>query len=291
VVVGGGEGVSTRILALVAHYGGDFPEFWMRPGVRTKRFEYLDSTLRSLEGFADRIVVGVQNDIDAANVQSLARSVELRRVDEPNPVFLPAQLCRSMADAAAEYELVYYTEDDQVLCLERPDLLGRLQAEPSVYLAPHRFTPVPDRFRSLRAIPGSDMHLARIVDHDGRRYAVENESTTRPADYDSDFYINADMRAAYGGAFLCSSIFFRSIAFSLDSELPTECTAGFDAFRVKGARALKTKSIFDFFVLHLSGWEFYERLTPPEEEGGEWKLRFVHGLEMPVRPPPGPWDV
>jgi hypothetical protein len=78
------------------------------------------------------------------------------------------------------------------------------------------------------------------------------------------------MRASYGGAFLCSSAFFRSIQFTLDRNLPTEAAAGFDAFRVPGARALKTRNVFDFFVLHLSGWEFYERLTPPDGAGDDW---------------------
>jgi hypothetical protein len=283
--------VSTRILALVPHYGGRFPAIWMRPGVRSRRLEYLDATLESLGGFATHVVVGVQNNEDERNVQRLGRKIEVRRFSEVQPIFLPAQLCRTMQSAALEYDIVYYTEDDQALKLERGDIPARVREDESIFVAPHRLAPVPERFSYLSAIPGSDSHLARIVDYCGRRYAIENESVARPDDYDEELYVNPDTRSAYAGAFLCSSRFFRAIDFTFNEKLPTECTGGFDAFRVQGAKALKTKRVFDFFVLHLSGWEFYERLTAPETHGGEWTVQFADGREISGRPHRGSWKM
>lgn len=265
-----------RILAITPYFGGAFPGHSDPRG----RLGYLERCVGSLKGVAERIVIGLQNDDDERAVRARSLGVEIKRIVEPEPTFLPAQLCRAAVDDLSNYDLVYYTESDQVLEVGNRRLFETVARDEHVYLSPHRLARVPEHLRELTEILGSDSYLARVVERGDAWFAIENEPLEPPSSYDADLYVNADMRTAYGGAFLGSASFFRRIEFTTQAPLPTERTAGFDAFAVPGVRALKTKRIADFCVEHLSGSEFYGRLTAPEFSGGDWRVRHDDGTEI-----------
>lgn len=262
------------VLAIVPHYGGAWADGRSRPS----RLGYLGRSVDSLEGFADRVVVGVQNERDADSVRREYPGLQVLEVDEPEPQFLPAQLCREVGSWDAE-PVIYFTEADQVLCRGSRDLTSVVLDDERVYVAPHRLSRVPERLRHFPAIIGTDMRVAPILWHGGVCYAQENHYT-EVMEHGPEFYSTVDLGAGYGGAFLCSAALFRRVTFTKTPALPTEHTAGFDLLSTPGVRAVKTRRIFDFYVEHLSGEQFYERLRPPVRDGERWLVQWSDTVEI-----------
>lgn len=268
--------MKARVRAIIPYFDGNFPDGRERP----RRLEYLKRCVGGLTGFANEVVIGVQNDPDAVSVRRQHPEVTVHFVQEPEPLFLPAQLCRDLASQPWPEELVYYTESDQILHVGDIDL-GRIVLEDAgVYVAPQRLTRVPERLAHLPALIGSDMHMASIVRHRGIDYGLENFGTDDASDYGDGLYATTDRRAAYGAAFLGSAALFRKVKFSKAPSLPTEHTGGFDLLATEGVRALKTRDVFEFYVEHLSGEDFYERVYPPEHEGAPWLIRWSDTLDV-----------
>ncbi len=268
--------MNPRVLALVPYYEGSFEDGRRRPN----RQSYLESCIESLSGFASRVVVGVQNQRDFDALAALRLPVTVRRIEEPEPLFLPAELCRMASSEDSTEDLVYYTESDQILHIGRTDVRHVVIRDPTVYLAPQRLARVPERLCHLPAVLGSDMHLARTVWHGGVCYGVENETASAPAAPHQELIEMPDPRSAYGAAFLCNRQLFRAVDFTKSRDLPTEHTAGFDLFATPGVRALKTRDALDFHVVHLSGEEFYDRVRPPEREGEPWLVRWSDDVDV-----------
>jgi hypothetical protein len=121
--------------------------------------------------------------------------------------------------------------------------------------------------------------MARVVRIGEDLYALENQIGTAGT-LRGNLVETTDPGGAYGGAYLCDARLFRAVDFKKADTLPTEHTGGFDLLATAGVRALKTVDIFDFYVDHLSGFEFYERVDPPEQTGGPWRIRWSNALHV-----------
>ena len=242
------------LVTIMPYYGGRF-DGHSDPGYR---IDYLRSTVASLTGISNRIIVAVQNSADQDALSSLNIPAEILFIKIDNPLHLPAALCEFVQNAGYKEDFIYYTEADQPLFCEDPgSILGMLKNK-DLYFAPHRLSKVPEQLTRFEFIIGSDLRKAYLKQIDGIFYAIENKSDANRQDLDGKFYINKDIMDAYGGAFLCRYDFFKEIRFSYSEKYPTEHTAGFDLFNKEGACCLKTRDVLDFYVDHLSGIEFYK---------------------------------
>ncbi len=220
-------------LILIPYYGGDGQA---APSDKNKRPGYLKSTLESLRDFGDEIVVGVcrLEDLDATDGHGFLL--------ESEPHYLPTTLCQWAQEYAAGYEQVYVTEADQILHYD-PKALS--QVEGDSYLVPHRL-------EQLGQQREGD-HRGELVDYEGREYVICN-GTPKGAGY----YTPALPIDRYGGAFLCTMELFNRVNFLRASDMYVEHATGFDI--MEEGQAIKTSAWRGFFVEHLSGYEYHEKL-------------------------------
>ena len=115
------------VTALVPFFSGDSP---VAHSDREKRWNFLDLCLDSLVGFADRIIVGVCEDLIFPYTDA---GVEFLFCE---PEFLPATFFRKMQGRLSLGDLVYCSEADQVLHWSEEALEGVSESD---FLVPYRF--------------------------------------------------------------------------------------------------------------------------------------------------------
>jgi hypothetical protein len=236
-----------RIIALIPYFGGDSSEAHSdkknRPG-------YLQRTVDSLIGFADSIMVGTMPGEDRSVIPDGVTSVILHPTE---PFRLPYEMVK-FGQGLSNYDLVYYTEADQVLHYD-PAVLKHVHDRQ--YLSPHRIEQLVDG----RDSGGTSGQGERKVEFAGNRYVLANGTPPEGhnAWYSVDGCINelydpGDCIKCFGGAFLASKELFEDTAFP-DSQI--EEVSGF--YLSNHAECRKTLIWPRFFVEHLSGLDHTRR--------------------------------
>lgn len=143
-------------------------------------------------------------------------------------------------------DYIFHTEADQVINGKFINILSIL--DENNYLAPHRLEEIP-YIKKLRG--GSISHTFL----DGRLYLRPNYGPGCDTNRISDnFYIPATGGIAFGGAHLSKFSAFKKVIFSDGLDVIIECGSGFDMFNC--LRCLKTVNYEDFYLIHLSGYEY-----------------------------------
>jgi hypothetical protein len=225
-----------------------------------RRKDYLCRTIYNIQLLSavlrreSRVHIHVATDEDFLLVSSLFgpwTSVTLHTVP---PIFLATASLRHMqAQSYRTSDFIYHTEADQII---HHNVEGHLESlDEFTYLAPHRFEEIPST--KTRIHTGVE-----FLEYDGRRYIVCNRAdqcdTIKTAE--ERYYLPKDRTLAFGGAFLSTFGCLRRANFQFSEELPVEHASGFDMFAANSCR--KTVDVLDFFVIHLSGFEFNMNRNP-----------------------------
>lgn len=213
------------------------------PSAAANRKGYLQKTLDSVaeDLLPDFIVVGVANEEDKKTVLSLGHEVSVVEFYDIDPIWLPYELALwGQKNVITEY--IYFTEADQVVHLNFNFL--RLVKD-SVFLAPHRLEKLGER--------GQGAHRGLVVTYQGEKYVLPNGEPQGGETYHPEKFV-----WGYGGATLMHYDFFTTIPYHKDLNLRVECISGIDAYD-KG-HCLKTSNWEDFYVIHLSGEEYHNKL-------------------------------
>lgn len=217
------------------------------------RRQYLEATIKSMETICDEIIVGIVQD------EPDVRDLELESLhvgDDVPPEWLPAAFFRQIKaeDGFDGYDLIYVSEADQVLHID-PALLD--YPRNIRYLVPHRM-------EELYEGMGADRGEGFL--YDGRKFVIANGRSPlgKPGFERGELYKPKKVIDRFGGAFLCHRYLFSGTAFMFSWDLPVEHATGLDI--AEAGQAWKTMEYDRFWVEHLSGIEFHEKL---------WRLK--HG--------------
>lgn len=223
------------VTALIPYYGGQSKA---APSDAANRPGYLLETIGSLRGFADRIIWA--SDADSHRFPNPGRDAELIQFD-CEPRYIPANLMR-WAQENAETDFVYVTEADQVLHID-PAVMSR--ATGTDYLVPHRLE---------RLCGDGGRGRGEVVTDNGTEYVLANGSPSGDG-----FYHPGNSPWNFGGGFLAPRELFRSVTFADSPVFPVESATGHHI--AAAGHALKTSDWKAFWVNHLSGYEYHERLA------------------------------
>lgn len=231
-----------KTVAFIPYYGGPTSG----PAGPEKRPEYLKRTVKSLQGFADVIWVGVSRPEDEYHVQRAGEVIAVRLSCAPLAIAYNLVKLAQDERLAQDYDCVYVTEADQVLHL-RPDFFtpsGR------GYLVPHRLEELgPGRAGSQRG---------PVFEFEGREW-VTGERPPPPDTAVPTVYRPSGFVDGFGGAYWCSAEFFQAIPFHLHPTLVVETVTGIEAFN--SGQPWKATHWQDCFVEHLSGHDYHCKLA------------------------------
>lgn len=227
-----------RITALIPYFGGEHPA---AHSDKSKRPEYLQRTVDSLKGFAETIIVGTIPGEDRSVIPDGATSVILHPGD---PSLLPLAVVE-FGQTLCNYDLMYYTEADQVLHYD-PFILRH--AHDRQYLVPHRLEQLVDG----RDSAGTSGQGEVKVEFEGNRYVLANGAP--PHGTTEDIYAPNDTIKSFGGAWLVSKELFCEAKFPGGQ---IEEVSGF--YLSNFAYCRKTVTWPRFFVEHLSGLDHTRR--------------------------------
>lgn len=224
-------------MALIPYFGGIHGAAHSE---RNNRPGYLKRTVDSLQSFAEVIFVGVQPEEDLSVIPDGAVPAVLPPVDPP---LIPAGIC-DFGREQHDFDLVYYTEADQVLHYD-PEILSTVSGRQ--YLSPHRLEQLisKDRFDS-----GTGGFGTTSVEFEGNHYVLAN-GHPHP---DCELYKPHGIIASFGGAWLASAELFRSADLTSGH---IEDISGFHLSHIGECR--KTGDWRRFFVEHLSGFDHIRR--------------------------------
>jgi hypothetical protein len=232
-----------NITALIAYFGGETSTGSSSPSLRPG---YLQATLESTAGeLGCDFFIGMQES-DDYRIPGIPGNIP-RVFFDCEPRFLPANLARWGQEHVPD-GLVYLTEADQILHMD-PAVLNVCAGDD--YLSPHRLEQIGPN--------GGGADRGPIAEWDGRDFYLPNGTPAGDCEY---YHPEGDVQA-YGAAFLAGTDLFRKTEFVDSDVLPTEHTAGFD-INFSG-NCLKTGDLYRFFVEHLSGYEYHQKLD------GSWE--------------------
>jgi hypothetical protein len=226
-----------KIIAIIPYFGGDHSAAHSE---KKNRPEYLRKTVASLKGFANPIIVGVTCKEDASVVPEGATTVWLSPDETPH---IPLELVR-FGQGLHNYDLMYYTEADQVLHYD-PFVLRH--AHGKQYLSPHRLEQlVPGRDSKGTGGAGKD-----YVDFISNKYVLANGSPPKNGD---QLYKPNDGIDAFGGAWLASRDLFNTVDF------PSGQIEDVSGFHLNNVAECRKPVVWQrFFVEHLSGLDHTRR--------------------------------
>lgn len=204
------------------------------------RLGYLHKTIDSLENeFA--IVIGVCSDDEAAIIKDLSYTVITLNCD---PRYLPLHFC-NYAKENFKCDNILLTEADHVFHGDF-DLLDNV-INNNQYVVPHRIEEL---------YKGSGSNRGKIVIYNSKTYCCPNSGQNN--DSEPGYYLPNNAVEGFGGAFYCSKDLFNKVNFSMQAKCPIEHTTGFDIYAT--GTCLKTNNILEFFVEHLSGYDFHKKI-------------------------------
>ena len=233
-----------KFLAVIPYFGGTSSA--PRQTELNNVLRYFEYTYSSLKPYMTKLIVSVYNDEDYETLRpfSLNADIELMRITDIDPIFLPANTVRSIQKEGFDEECVYFTESDQIFYAQDiNNLYKTIDYNKNVYIVPQRFEQIPRELVEARINKFEDTTENRFVEFEGalrendNPYVVANEPVTsafRPSDgkmvkvnqvyeYDEHFYINPapatnwidspEYGQAYGAAFLCHRDLFNRVKF------------------------------------------------------------------------------
>jgi len=233
-----------KFLAVIPYFGGTSSA--PRQTELNNVLRYFEYTYSSLKSYMTKLIVSVYNDEDYETLRpfSLNADIELMRITDIDPIFLPANTVRSIQKEGFDEECVYFTESDQIFYAQDiNNLYKTIDYNKNVYIVPQRFEQIPRELVEARINKFEDTTENRFVEFEGalrendNPYVVANEPVTsafRPSDgkmvkvnqvyeYDEHFYINPapatnwidspEYGQAYGAAFLCHRDLFNRVKF------------------------------------------------------------------------------
>jgi hypothetical protein len=207
------------------------------------RLNYLLLTISSLVRNFD-IVIGVYDKKDLEKIPDQLKQITI--VLNCDPLFIPSTLVDYCKENLSEYEYYLFTDSDQYFSVKCWKAIEE-KASDYQYLSPHRLEKI---------YMGCGSERGEIVTIENIDYVCPNSQSTK--EQKNRFYEVDNLIEAYGGAYFLNSKTFSNINFSGIRDLPIEHQAGFDLFNQ--FRCFKTSEITEFFVYHLSGYEYHQRL-------------------------------
>jgi hypothetical protein len=245
-----GEPVQRRITALIPFYaqqGGAYGS-GRAYSPEKKRADYLTQTMLSLPEQVSQIVVGVCNSPDFDTVSKMKHmfpKLNIVTITTKRPEWLIVDLCKYTQNFI-ETDYVLYTDSDHVFhIVDFGKLVSKVKKR--TYIVPHRLEELYLEYGSNRG---------PIVEYKKKRYVLCNAVLGH-----AEYVHPLDQISGYGAAYLCTKELFDRVNFRYENELPGEQGAGFNIFNTEGAECLKTGEITDFFVDHLSGYEYHKSLA------------------------------
>lgn len=216
-----------------------------------RRVNYLIQTVFSVKLCSKEIehviVVHVASEQDRLMVDSLQLPISYIVVHDIDPVYLAASSLRSLQNnnqSINDDDIIFHTEADQVVQIDYQSHFSNLTN--NNYLSPHRLEEVP----STRIEKLSNKVQFTIID--GKYYSFPN-GVSRITTTDR-YYTPSNRIEAFGGAFMSRYSALQKVVFSNSVDLPVEHASGFNMFET--LQCLKTTDWRDFYMNHLSGYEF-----------------------------------
>ena len=233
-----------KFLAVIPYFGGTSSA--PRQTELDNVLRYFEYTYSSLKPYMTKLIVSVYNDKDYETISplSLNADIEVMRINDIDPIFLPANTVRFIQSEGFDEEYIYFTESDQIFYAQDINNLYKIiDYNKNVYIVPQRFEQIPRELVQSRINKFEDTTEDRFVEFEGalrendNPYVVANEPVTsafRPSDgkmvkvnqvyqYDDHFYINhspatnwidsPEYGQAYGAAFLCHRDLFNRVKF------------------------------------------------------------------------------
>ena len=233
-----------KFLAITPYFGGTSSA--PRQTELNNVLRYFEYTYSSLKPYMTKLIVSVYNDEDYETILpfSLNADIEIMRINDIDPIFLPANTVRFIQSEGFDEEYIYFTESDQIFYTQDINNLYKIiDYNKNVYIVPQRFEQIPRELVEARINKFEDTTENRFVEFEGalrennNPYVVANEpviSSFRPSDgkmikvnqvyeYNEHFYINPspatnwidspEYGQAYGAAFLCHRDLFNRVKF------------------------------------------------------------------------------
>ena len=233
-----------KFLAVIPYFGGTSSA--PRQTELNNVLRYFEYTYSSLKPYMTKLIVSVYNDEDYETIKpfSLNADIEIMRINDIDPIFLPANTVRFIQNEGFDEEYIYFTESDQIFYAQDINNLYKvIDYNKNVYIVPQRFEQIPRELVEARINKFEDTTENRFVEFEGAHrennnpYVVANEpviSAFRPSDgemikvnqvyeYNEHFYINPspatnwidspEYGQAYGAAFLCHRDLFNRVKF------------------------------------------------------------------------------
>ena len=233
-----------KFLAVIPYFGGTSSA--PRQTELNNVLRYFEYTYSSLKPYMTKLIVSVYNDEDYETIRpfSLNADIEVMRINDIDPIFLPANTVRFIQSEGFDEEYIYFTESDQILYVKDiSNLYKTIDYNKNIYIVPQRFEQIPKELVEARINKFEDTTENRFVEFEGalrddnNPYVIANEPVTsafRPSDgkmvkvnqvyeYDDRFYINPspatnwidspEYGQAYGAAFLCHRDLFNRVKF------------------------------------------------------------------------------
>ena len=233
-----------KFLAVIPYFGGTSSA--PRQTELDNVLRYFEYTYSSLKPYMTKLIVSVYNDKDYETIRpfSLNADIEVMRINDIDPIFLPANTVRFIQSEGFDEEYIYFTESDQILYVKDiSNLYKTIDYNKNIYIVPQRFEQIPKELVEARINKFEDTTENRFVEFEGalrddnNPYVIANEPVTsafRPSDgkmvkvnqvyeYDEHFYINPapatnwidspEYGQAYGAAFLCHRDLFNRVKF------------------------------------------------------------------------------
>ena len=241
-----------KFLAITPYFGGISTA--PRQTELNNVLRYFEYTYSSLKPYMTRLIVSVYNDKDYETIKSfgLNPDIEIIRISDIDPVFLPANTVRLIQREGFDEEYVYFTESDQIFYAQDiNNLYATIDNDKNIYIVPQRFEQIPNELIKSRIDKYKETTEGRFVEFDGalrennNKYVVANEpvgpetevermlkgnvkgtkiiSANQVYNYNEHFYVNPAPKTnwidapeygqAYGAAYLCHRDFFNRVTF------------------------------------------------------------------------------
>ena len=253
-----------KFLAITPYFGGTSSA--PRQTELNNVLRYFEYTYSSLKPYMTQLIVSVYNDKDYETIRSfgLNSDINIVRITDIDPIFLPANTVRLIQQQGFEEEYVYFTESDQIFYAQDiNNLYETIDNDKNIYIVPQRFEQIPNELIQGRIDKYKETTEGRFVEFDGalrennNKYVVANEpvgpesevermfkgnirgtstlATNQVYNYDEHFYVNPSPKTswidapeygqAYGAAYLCHRDFFNRVTF-IDSKFELKTPDG-----------------------------------------------------------------
>ena len=171
-----------KFLAITPYFGGTSSA--PRQTELNNVLRYFEYTYSSLKPYMTQLIVSVYNDKDYETIRyfGLNSDINIFRITDIDPIFLPANTVWLLQQQGFEEEYVYFTESDQVFYAQDiNNLYETIDNDKNIYIVPQRFEQIPNELIQGRIDKYKETTEGRFVEFDGalrennNKYVVANE--------------------------------------------------------------------------------------------------------------------